>query len=597
MNRPVGLRIKTVSTTGGTAAFPFIAVLLIKKTCRSVTKGEDWPIGEVEMKMKTLCAALAMTVAAGTASATVTLDGQHLSQAEAWRVANGEDVAIAPAAEKRVTDSFNLMMAAARSGVEIYGLTVGVGLNKDHHLFDATGNLTKEAHAASVAFNRDILRSHSVSYGPAMPKPLVRLALVIRLNTLLNGRSGVQPRVSELYRDFLNKGITPVIPSRGSIGDADITLASHVGCVMMGEWKAEVDGKVISGAEALKTKGITPLVPYGKDGLGILSTNSVGMAYTMDAARTMHQVMKVSPLVYGLTLQGLNGNVAPFLAQTVNSHPLPGLAEMASTLRVALKGSYLWNFDKKRALQDPLSFRTTVYGLSEAQRALNDLDNLINVQINSSDDNPGVILNASTEDTDSSQVKHYFVDAEGYKGAIIPSANFEPLPIAIAVERATTALAHVAHNSLHRTLRLDQDEFSGLSRYLAGPENVNGHAFGATEDSMVSIYAENLELANPVSMHSTPVEGNIEDSASNLPRAAARLNRASHNIFDLYSMELLHATQAIDLRKMKNPAVKLSPATQKLYDAYRTKVPFVGEDRIFSQNLEDGVNLLSSYKD
>lgn len=83
MNRPVGLRIKSVSTTGGTAAFPFIAVLLIKKTCRSVTKGEDWPIGEVEMKMKTLCAVLAMTVAAGTASATVTLDGQHLSQAEA----------------------------------------------------------------------------------------------------------------------------------------------------------------------------------------------------------------------------------------------------------------------------------------------------------------------------------------------------------------------------------------------------------------------------------------------------------------------------------------------------------------------------------
>lgn len=101
-----------------TAAFPFIAVLLIKKTCRSVTKGEDWPIGEVEMKMKTLCAALAMTVAAGTASATVTLDGQHLSQAEAWRVANGEDVAIAPAAEKRVTDSFNLMMAAAEAGLK-----------------------------------------------------------------------------------------------------------------------------------------------------------------------------------------------------------------------------------------------------------------------------------------------------------------------------------------------------------------------------------------------------------------------------------------------------------------------------------------------
>ena len=540
--------------------------------------------------------ATSLLLLSGAANATVTLTGADLTQDQAWRIAQGEEVAISKKAMKQVTDSNRLVMAAARAGVEIYGLTVGVGLNKDHHLFDAKGDLTPEVRKASIEFNRNILRSHSVGYGPALSKEVTRLAMVVRLNTMLTGRSGAQPRVVELYRDFLNKGVTPVVPTRGSIGDADITLASHIGSVMMGEWRAEVDGKVVSGAEALKMKGITPLVPEGKDGLGILSSNCVGVAMTMDAMRTMRQALKVSPVVYGLTLEGMNGNVAPFLAQTVNNHPLTGLKEAAAEMRATLKGSYLWNFDKTRALQDPLSFRTTVYTISEAKRALKELDELVNIQINSSDDNPGVILNASKEDFDKTQVKQYFVDKDGVKGAIIPSANFEPLPIAIAAQRATIALSHVSHNALHRTMRLDEDRFSGLARYLAGPNNPNGHAFGATEDSMVSIYAENIELANPISMHGTPVEGNIEDSASNLPRVAERLKRASNNMFDLYSMELLHNTQAIDLRKMKQDNVKLSDKTGALYNAYRKMVPFVDKDRIFSGDLENGIKILKSWE-
>ena len=550
------------------------------------------------MRISPIAASVAtsLLLLSGAANATVTLTGADLTQDQAWRIAQGEEVAISQKAMQQVTDSNRLVMAAARAGIEIYGLTVGVGLNKDHHLFDAKGDLTPEVRKASIEFNRNILRSHSVGYGPALSKEVTRLAMVVRLNTMLTGRSGAQPRVVELYRDFLNKGVTPVVPTRGSIGDADITLASHIGSVMMGEWRAEVDGKVVSGAEALKMKGITPLVPEGKDGLGILSSNCVGVAMTMDAMRTMRQALKVSPIVYGLTLEGLNGNVAPFLAQTVNNHPLTGLKEAAAEMRATLKGSYLWNFDKTRALQDPLSFRTTVYTISEAKRALKELDELVNIQINSSDDNPGVILNASKEDFDKTQVKQYFVDKDGVKGAIIPSANFEPLPIAIAAQRATIALSHVSHNALHRTMRLDEDRFSGLARYLAGPNNPNGHAFGATEDSMVSIYAENIELANPISMHGTPVEGNIEDSASNLPRVAERLKRASNNMFDLYSMELLHNTQAIDLRKMKQDNVKLSEKTGALYKAYRKVVPFVEKDRIFSGDLENGIKILKNWE-
>ena len=181
-----------------------------------------------------------------------------------------------------------------------------------------------------------------------------------------------------------------------------------------------------------------------------------------------------------------------------------------------------------------------------------------NAGINASDDDPGVILNTTKGDFSSAQVTQYFVESEDLKGAIIPSANFEPLPIAISAERTAVALAHVAHNSVQRTLRMDDDRFSGLPRYLTADTNKSGHSFGTTEDSMFSVDAETVDLANPVSMNGSSVEVDIEDTGSNLPRIAERLNRSASNILDLYSMELLHASQAEDLRKTLQTNGKLS---------------------------------------
>ena len=181
-----------------------------------------------------------------------------------------------------------------------------------------------------------------------------------------------------------------------------------------------------------------------------------------------------------------------------------------------------------------------------------------NAGINASDDGLSVIINATKGDFSSAQVTQYFVENKDLKSAIIPSANFEPLPIAISAERTAVPLAHVAHNSVQRTLRMDDDRFSGLPRYLTADTNKNGLGFGTTEDSMFSVYAENVDLANPVSMDGSAVEGDIEDTGSNLPRIAERLNRSASNILDLYSMELLHASQAEDLRKPLQTNGKLS---------------------------------------
>ena len=540
-------------------------------------------------------ALVSVMCACGLANATVVLDGSSLTLSQAWSVAEGkEDVKIAPAAMQHVADSYQLVLEAAASGKPVYGLTVGVGLNKDRKLFTADGKLTPEVLAASQAFNYNALRAHSAGLGQPVPKVLTRLAMVVRLNTLLTGRSGAQPRVAELYRDFLNKGITPIIPSEGTVGEADILLASHVGSVMIGEWRALYNGKVVSGAQALKEAGIKPLVPSGKDALAILSNNSVAVAYAIEAARNAQKVIQITPSVYGLSLEALNGNIAPILPQTIASRPFPGLKEAAGELRQALKGSYVFDQDDKRPLQDPLSFRVTVFGLAQAEEALTDLNKVLTVQINSSDDNPATILNATNEYRDtSSRAAGYFIDGK-VKGAIIPSGNFNPLPVALAVQRMSLAMAHLSHYAVQRTLHLSDDHFTGLTRFLSDPSN-KGHGFGAIQKAYMGAHVENMQLAQPVSLYGMPVAGDIEDTFTNLLLASKNLNRIDTNMMNIYALETLHAAQAIDLRLAKNPSLKLSADTEKLYQAFRKAVPYVKSDRQFTDDLTHGIQVLEAY--
>lgn len=211
------------------------------------------------------------------AAGTITLNGTSLSIEDAGKIAAGEaDVTIAPEAVKLLEDSHKLVMASAAQGLAVYGLTVGVGLNKDQKLFTADGKLSPEVLETSRAFNYNALRSHSASVSEMMPVDLARLSMVVRLNTLLAGKFGAQVRVAELYRDMLNKNVTPLIPSEG------------------------------------------------KDALAILSNNSVAMAYAIDAARNAERIVEMTPTIYGLSLEGPNGNVAPILPQTIGARPFYG---------------------------------------------------------------------------------------------------------------------------------------------------------------------------------------------------------------------------------------------------------------------------------
>jgi histidine ammonia-lyase len=167
---------------------------------------------------------------------------------------------------ERVDRGHKVVLEAALQNVPVYGLTRGVGLNKDRPVFKEVNGqkvLSEEVLNVSRQFNLNSLRSHAGAAGEPMSAEVVRAAMLIRLNTMLSGVCGAQRDVAQHYIDFLNKGIVPVVPSAGTVGEADITLASHIGLVMVGEWEAFYQGRRVSGAEALNTAGIQPLRPVG----------------------------------------------------------------------------------------------------------------------------------------------------------------------------------------------------------------------------------------------------------------------------------------------------------------------------------------------
>ena len=525
---------------------------------------------------------------------TITLDGSSLGLGTVALVARDVSVKVAidTIASERVDAGFDIVIAAAAQGMPVYGLTVGVGWNKDRAVISgATGAATLDETLleASRRFNRMSLRAHGGGLPPDLPIETVRAAMLIRLNTLLGGHPGAQPAVAHLYQAFLNAGITPVVPGRGSVGEADITLSSHIGLAMMGEWMVNYRGRRMPAGDALAEAGIVPLEPVGKDFLTIVSNNALSAARAALLANDVEAYLARSTLVFALSLQGLDGNIAPFLAATADLRPFGGMREAARRIRAALSGSQLWQISEKRALQDPLSFRTMAYTLGEAIEALDDLKLALAIHINHSDDNPAVVPGPWPADgSGGGQVERYRLTGD-LQGAILPTASFEMLPVAVRLERLSLALARLSQAIVMQIIRFENPETTHLRRFLAAPDN-GGHAFGAIQKPAVALLAENRQLAMPVSLDTAPMAGGIEDMASNAMLAADNLARILDNMYLLSSIELLHAAQAIDLR-----GTIVSPMSKALLDAYRGRVPFVSEDRIYTTDFVTGVEILRRF--
>lgn len=537
--------------------------------------------------VSTVCAGFSPFVLA------VQLDGHSITPAIIAQVADGEPVTVSAEARKRVGQGHEVLLEAARRGQKIYGLTVGVGLNKDREMVDIHGQLSQAVIDASRQFNVGLLHAHSGGAGELASTRTVRAAMVTRLNALLTGSGGVAPAIVDAYVAFLNKGITPCLPVHGSVGEGDITVLSHIGLAMLGEGEVFYQGAKIPAKEALERTGTRAIVPYAKDALSILSSNAWSAANAALALNDLAHWLPLNTLTFALGLQGLNGNVSPFLENTLALRPFPEVQAMGVQLRGLLQGASLWQHDDRRPLQDPLSFRSGVYLLAELQRSYRLASEQLTIQLNSSDDNPGIALNVSAP-SGRAQEAFGYVDSNGVKGAVLPSANFEPLPWVLAFEQLSLALAHNSLANVQQLIKLNNPGITGLTRFLGTGDTV--HAFGAMEKPAAMLAMQNKQLAMPVSLDYFPVAGDIEDIATNAPAVVERLQQQINNSYALLGILLVHDAQAIDLRKQAGNGFALAPNTAGLYEALRKRVAFLDTDRPMTPDFAAAEAVVRAYK-
>ncbi len=457
-------------------------------------------------------------------------------------------VTLAPAARERMEASHAALVRAAASGARIYGATTGLG---------SKVGLALDADEPERA--RRILVGRAIAMGPAASTELVRAAMLARVAGLAAGGSGVSPAVADALLAMLARGVHPVVPTIGSVGEADLGPLAHLALPFVGLGRAELDGEILAGAEALARAGIAAPALSPRDGLALCSSNAFSIGAAALAAADALRLLDMANATVALTLEGFEGNPAPTDPRVVAARPFPGHAWAAAAIRAQLAGSALLAPDGPRLLQDPLPFRCAAVVHGSARDALERLRAAVELELGAAADNPVVV--------------------DG--GEVLGSAGFDSTPLAHALEGAALGLAAVARASAARTLQLQDERRTGLPSGLT-PIGADRTGLGALGKALGGLLARVRTLALPVSLDSLPLAQGVEDHASQAPLAAARLAELLDALARLIACELVSAAQALDLR----PARARGTGAEALHAQVRRHVPVLADDRPLGDELE-----------
>lgn len=490
----------------------------------------------------------------------VKLNGKTLTIGQIVKVARERArVEIEPEAMEVIKASRQLVFDLVDSNVPVYGFNTGVGWNKDKRVF-------KEFFQE---YNRNLIYSHCLGVGPFASEEEVRAIMLARLNTLLVGATGIQPEIAVMYMDMLNAGVHPVLPERGSVGEADITCLSHIGLAMLGEGEICYEGKKLPAADALKKAGLEPVILGPKDGLAIVSSNALAAGEGALVLSDAGDLLDISDIIYALSLEALNGNVSPLDPKTHQLRPYPGQAYSAGRITEYLKGSYLWEPDWKKPVQDPLSFRGSAHVHGAVRDALSYVEELLSIQLNSSDDNPCIVMD---------------------EGRIVSCSNFEVTNWALGFEMLGLGLSQLSKVVCHRIIKLGNPSFTRLSRFLSPADNVLG--FATIQKTFTALDTEIRHLSNPAVSDFFSLAGDIEDHANNTPYIVQKTRKILDNLLYILGIEAIHAAQAIDLRS----DIHMGKGTKAAYQAIRETIPFYEKDRNLSVDIKMAYELLRSGK-
>jgi histidine ammonia-lyase len=486
----------------------------------------------------------------------VVLNGESLSLEEVMRVARRrERVQMADLARAKLEASRAFVDRLVAEGRPTYGVTTGFGQFKNVAI---SASQTEQLQA-------NLIRSHATGVGEALPEDAVRASILVRINSLLRGYSGVRPVVIERLIALLNHDVYPYVPSQGSVGSSgDLAPLSHIVLVLMGEGEVIENGARRLTLDVLRAKGMDTLSLLSKEGLALNNGTAVQTGIGTLAVWDAIQLAKVFDIAYAMSLEALMGSVRASDPRVHALRPHPGQITVAANTRLLCAGSAIMESHKNCGrVQDAYSLRCAPQVHGASRDTITYVASVVSRELNSVTDNPLIFAD----------------DAEA-----ISAGHFHGEPIAQVMDFLKIGVSELANISERRIARLVDPALSeGLPAFLIPTEQAGlSSGFMIPQYVAAALVSENKVLAHPASVDSIPTSANQEDHVSMGTIAARQAAQIVANARHVAAIELLCAAQALDFRAPLTPGRGVAAA----HKAVRAVVPFMSEDRILYTDIE-----------
>jgi histidine ammonia-lyase len=445
------------------------------------------------------------------------------------------------------------------TGDAIYGVNTGFGkLAK-----------TRIAMADLDRLQINIVRSHAAGVGAPLPAGVTRLILLMKLNALAQGASGIAIRTMEALAALINADALPVIPGQGSVGaSGDLAPLAHLSLVLIGEGEALVNSQRMSGAGALRAAGVEPVALGPKEGLALLNGTQVSTALALSGLLAAERNAGAAILAGAMSVDAVMGSDTPFDPRIHALRPHPGQQRAAAHYRRLLGGSEIRrsHLEGDDRVQDPYSFRCQPQVMGACLDLLANAGRTLVIEANAVSDNPLVFA----ED-----------------GAVLSGGNFHAEPVAFAADMIAMAVAEIGSLSERRIAALIDSSISLLPPFLIRNPGLNS-GFMIPQCTAAALMSENKQMSHPASVDSAPTSANQEDHVSMATHGARRLTPMNANLARIVAIELMAAAEGIDFRR----PLRSSGPIEEAHALVRSKAAKRDEDREFSTDTEAVASLV-----
>ncbi|WP_027859692.1 histidine ammonia-lyase [Marinobacterium jannaschii] len=484
----------------------------------------------------------------------LTLKPGQLTLAELRRI-NNEAVRLEldPASIEGIDASSAAVARVVEQGRVVYGINTGFGL---------LANTLIEPQDLEL-LQRSIVLSHAAGIGELMDENSVRLMMVLKLNSLARGFSGIRLQVLDALIALLNAEVYPCVPQKGSVGaSGDLAPLAHMSTVLLGEGEVTYKGERLSGAEGLKIAGLQPITLAPKEGLALLNGTQASTAFALQGLFAAEDMYAAATVAGALSVEAALGSRKPFDHRVHAVRGQPGQIDAAACYRHLLCDASELGASHQRCekVQDPYSLRCQPQVMGACLQQIRSAADVLLIEANSVSDNPLV-----------------FADEDEF----ISAGNFHAEPVAMAADNLALAIAEIGSLSERRMALLIDTNLSKLPPFLVNNGGVNS-GFMIAQVTGAALASENKSLAHPASVDSLPTSANQEDHVSMATFAARRLRDMADNTAGILAIEMLAACQGLDFRA----PLKSSQLLEQAKAEVRKVVGFYDKDRYFSPDIE-----------